>query len=158
MPACQPGGVLRYHFDVVCPYSYLLMPEVEAAQDAGTPVEFVPFELRPAPDPLPDPRGTYIRDHWRDHVYGLAATHEIEMHVPRSHPRSRLALTLHWFAEEKGRGRAYRDAAHRAFFVEGLNLADESVARSGTGGEPGRKRSDSSGLGSPEDLGSTSYA
>jgi hypothetical protein len=34
----------------------------------------------------------------------------------------------------------------------------ESVARSGTGGEPRRRRSDSSGLGSPEDLGSTSYA
>ena len=58
----------------------------------------------------------------------------------------------------KGAGRAYREAAHRAFFVEGLNLADESVARSGTGGEPGRRRSDSSSLGSPEDLGSTSYA
>jgi predicted DsbA family dithiol-disulfide isomerase len=40
-----------------------------------------------------------------------------------------LALTLHWFAEEKGRGRAYRDAAHRAFFVEGLNLADERALR-----------------------------
>jgi phosphoenolpyruvate synthase/pyruvate phosphate dikinase len=26
--------------------------------------------------------GTYIRDHWRDHVYGLAISHEVEIHVP----------------------------------------------------------------------------
>jgi predicted DsbA family dithiol-disulfide isomerase len=54
-------------------------------------------------------------------------THEVEIHVPRYQPRSTLALALHSFAEEEGRGRAYRDAAHRAFFVEGLNLADEGV-------------------------------
>ena len=51
------------------------------------------------------------------------------LHVPRYQPRSTLALALHSFAEEEGRGRAYRDAAHRAFFVEGLNLADEGVLR-----------------------------
>jgi predicted DsbA family dithiol-disulfide isomerase len=69
----------------------------------------------------------YIRDDWRDHVYGLAATHEVEIQVPRYQPRSTLALALNSFPEEEGRGRAYRDAAHRAFFVEGLNLADEGV-------------------------------
>ena len=71
----------------------------------------------------------YIRDHWRDHVCGLAATHEVEIHVPRYQPRSTLALTLHSFPEDEGRGRAYRDAAHRAFFVEGLNLANKGVLR-----------------------------
>jgi predicted DsbA family dithiol-disulfide isomerase len=39
------------------------------------------------------------------------------------------AVALHSFPEEEGRGRAYRDAAHRAFFVEGLNLANEGVLR-----------------------------
>jgi predicted DsbA family dithiol-disulfide isomerase len=57
------------------------------------------------------------------------APHEVEIHVPRYQPRSTLALALHSFPEEEGRGRAYRDAAHRAFFVEGLNLADEGVLR-----------------------------
>jgi predicted DsbA family dithiol-disulfide isomerase len=121
---------LRYYFDLVCPYSYILGFEVERAEDDGlAEIEWLPFELRPAPKELPEPRGTYIRDHWRDHVYGLAATHEVEIHVPRYQPRSTLALALHSFAEEEGRGRAYRDAAHRAFFVEGLNLADEGVLR-----------------------------
>lgn len=121
---------LRYYFDLVCPYSYILSFEVERAEDDGlADIKWLPFELRPAPKELPEPRGTYIRDHWRDHVYGLAATHEVEIHVPHYQPRSTLALALHSFAEEEGRGRAYRDAAHRAFFIEGLNLADEGVLR-----------------------------
>ena len=121
--------MLRYHFDVVCPYSYLLMPEVEAAQDAGTPVEFVPFELRPAPDPLPDPRGTYIRDHWRDHVYPLALAYGVEIHVPVHQPRSTLVLAAGLWAQERGAGRAWRDTAQRAFFVEGRDVGDERVLR-----------------------------
>ncbi len=121
---------LRYYFDVVCPYSYILTPEVERAEDEDSvEIEWLPFELRPAPNPLPEPRGTYIRDHWRNHVYGLALEHEVEIHVPCFQPRSTLALTLHSYAEEEGRGRAYREAAHRAFFIEGLNLGDEGALR-----------------------------
>jgi len=121
---------LRYYFDVVCPYSYILTPEVERAEDEDSvEIEWLPFELRPAPNPLPEPRGTYIRDHWRNHVYGLALEHEVEIHVPCFQPRSTLALTLHSYAEEEGCGRAYREAAHRAFFIEGLNLGDEGALR-----------------------------
>lgn len=119
---------LRYYFDLVCPYSYILTPEVEQVEDEGlVEIEWLPFELRPAPDALPEPRGTYIRDHWRDHVYGLAISHEVEIHVPCTQPRSTLALTLHSWAEEKGQGRAMREAAHRAFFIKGLDLGDEGV-------------------------------
>jgi predicted DsbA family dithiol-disulfide isomerase len=122
--------ILRYYFDLVCPYSYILTPEVERAEDEGViQIEWLPFELRPAPEALPNPRGTYIRDHWRDHVYGLAAAHEVEIHVPPYQPRSTLALGLHSWAEEKDRGRAYRAAAHHAFFIDGLNLGDEGVLR-----------------------------
>jgi predicted DsbA family dithiol-disulfide isomerase len=85
--------------------------------------------LRPAPEELPDPRGEYIRDHWRNHVYGLAIDHEVEIHVPKYQPRSTLALALHSFAEERGHGRAYRAAAHHAFFIEGLDIGDEKVLR-----------------------------
>ena len=121
---------LRYYFDLVCPYSYILSFEVERAEDdVPLEIEWLPFELRPAPEELPEPRGTYIRDHWRDHVYGLALDHGVEIHVPRYQPRSTLALALHSYAEEEGRGREYRDAAHRAFFIEGLDLGDEGVLR-----------------------------
>ncbi|MDP9394325.1 MAG: DsbA family protein [Actinomycetota bacterium] len=121
--------MLRYHFDVVCPYSYVLAREVEAAEDAGTAVEWVPFELRPAPDPLPEPRGTYIRDHWRDHVYPLALDYGTEIHVPVHQPRSTLVLAAGLWAEDQDAGRAWRDAAHRAFFVEARDVSDERVLR-----------------------------
>ena len=121
---------LRYFFDVVCPYSYIMGFEVEEAEDDGVvEMEWLPFELRPAPAPLPEPRGEYIRDHWRGQVYRLALEHDVEIHVSRCQPRSTLALTLHLFAVEEGKGRAFRDATHRAFFVEGLDVSDESVLR-----------------------------
>ncbi|HEV7899787.1 MAG TPA: DsbA family protein [Planosporangium sp.] len=127
--------MLRYYFDVVCPYSYLLMPEVQAAEDAGTAVEWVPFELRPAPADLPEPRGKYIRDHWRDHVYPLALAHGIEIHVPVYQPRSTLALTAGLWAQDEGAGRAWRDGVQRSFFVDGRDVSDEGtlgrIAREG---------------------------
>jgi predicted DsbA family dithiol-disulfide isomerase len=121
--------MLRYYFDVVCPYSYLLISEVEAAEDKGTDVEWVPFELRPAPDPLPTPRGRHIRDHWRDHVYPMALAYKIEIHVPVYQSRSTLVLAAGLWAEEKGAGRAWRDAAQRAFFIEGRDVSDEGTLR-----------------------------
>jgi predicted DsbA family dithiol-disulfide isomerase len=125
---------LRYFFDVVCPYSYIMGFEVEEAEDEGlVEIEWLPFELRPAPAPLPEPRGEYIRGHWRGQVYRLAAEHGVEIHVPRYQPRSTLALTLHAFAVEQSRGRAYRNAAHRAFFVEGLDVSDDAVLREAAG-------------------------
>jgi predicted DsbA family dithiol-disulfide isomerase len=119
----------RYYFDVVCPYSYIMGFEVEAAEDGVLEVEWVPFELRLAPASLPDPRGKYIRDYWRGQVYRLALEHDVEIHVPRYQPSLTLALTLHSFAVEEGTGRAYRGAAHRASFVEGVDVSDESVLR-----------------------------
>jgi predicted DsbA family dithiol-disulfide isomerase len=121
---------LRYFFDVVCPYSYIMGFEVEAAEDEGLiEIDWVPFELRPAPAPLPEPRGEYIRAHWRGQVYRLAGAHGVEIHVPRYQPRSTLALALHDFAVERDRGRPFRNAAHRAFFVEGFDVSDDAVLR-----------------------------
>jgi predicted DsbA family dithiol-disulfide isomerase len=40
---------LRYYFDLVCPYCYILGFEVERAEDDGlAEIEWLPFELRPA--------------------------------------------------------------------------------------------------------------
>ena len=125
----MPEPRVRYYFDVVCPYSYLLMGEVEALEDTGLDVAWVPFELRPAPDRLPRPRGRYIRDHWRGAVYPLAQAYDIEIHVPTVQPRSTLALSAALFADDKGAGRAMRDGLQRAFFVDGLDVSDEQVLR-----------------------------
>ena len=62
-------------------------------------------------------------------MYGLADRHGVEIHVPRHQPRSTLALTLHAFAVGEGKGRPFRNAAHRAFFVEGLDVGEDAVLR-----------------------------
>ena len=112
-------------------------------------VEWLSFELRPAPAALPrqhypgsitpaalpwrrcpggaariaslvHPRS--LARPMRDRVYELArARPEPRGRDPRSpyQARSTLAPALHSFAEERGRGRAHREAAHHALFVAG---------------------------------------
>ena len=46
---------LRYYFDLVCPYSYILGFEVERAEDDRlAEIEWLPFELRPVPKSCPN--------------------------------------------------------------------------------------------------------
>ncbi len=128
-PSGYAALVLTFWYDVVCPYSYLLMAEIERVEDAGLPVRWAPFELRPAPDPLPEPRGRYIRDHWREAVYPLATAYGTEIHVPRFQPRSTLALAAAQEAERRGAGRAWRREVQAAFFIAGEDVSDERVLR-----------------------------
>src|SRR4028118_2291807 len=54
----ESNMALRYFFDVVCPYSYIMGFEVEEAEDEGiVEIEWLPFELRPAPAPPPGAGG-----------------------------------------------------------------------------------------------------
>ena len=118
--------MLRLHYDLVCPFSALLLDEVAALD---VPVELVPFELRPAPEPLPDPRGADVRALWREHVEPLTRAYGVELLLPVTQPRSTLALAAGSWAQEQGRGEAWRAAARRAYFLDGRDLGDEDVLR-----------------------------
>jgi predicted DsbA family dithiol-disulfide isomerase len=122
---------IRFYYDVVCPYSYLESPELEAAEDAGTvEVEWLPFELRPAPKPLLEVRGDHLRTDWTQHVYRRALERGIEIHLPRYQPRSTLPLAACLWAGEQGRLRPFKHALYEAFFCEGLDIAtDAEIAR-----------------------------
>lgn len=122
---------VRFYYDVVCPYSYLESPVLEAAEDAGeVAVEWLPFELRPAPRPLLEPRGDHLRTDWTRHVYRLALERGIEIHLPRYQPRSTLPLAACLWAEAQGRLRAFKRALYEAFFCEGEDIAaDAEIAR-----------------------------
>jgi len=122
---------IRFYYDVVCPYSYLESHAVEAAEDAGElEVEWLPFELRPAPRPLLEPRGDHLRVDWTRQVYRRALELEIEIHLPRYQPRSTLPLAACLWAGEQGRLRDLKHALYEAFFCEGEDIAtDREIAR-----------------------------
>lgn len=122
---------IRFYYDVVCPYSYLETYTVEAAEDAGSvDVEWLPFELRPAPARLLEVRGDHLRTDWTQHVYRRALERGIEIHLPRYQPRSTLPLAACLWAGELGRLRAFKHALYEAFFCEGEDIAtDAEIAR-----------------------------
>jgi predicted DsbA family dithiol-disulfide isomerase len=104
---------------------------VEAAEDEGrVEVEWLPFELRPAPKPLLEVRGDHLRVDWTQHVYRRALERGIEIHLPRYQPRSTLPLGACLWAGEEGRLRDFKHALYEAFFCEGEDIAtDAEIAR-----------------------------
>src|SRR5207244_9995875 len=127
----RPMRRVRFYYDVVCPYSYLETHVIEAAEDAGeVEVEWLPFELRPAPKALLEPRGDHLRVDWTRHVYRRALALGIEIHLPRYQPRSTLPLAACLWAAEHGRLRVFKHALYEAFFCEGEDIdADHELAR-----------------------------
>ena len=123
-----------FYYDVVCPYSYLESHVVEAAEDSGeVEVEWLPFELRPAPRPLLEVRGDHLRVDWTRNVYARAQAMGVEIHLPRYQPRSTLPLGACLWAQEQGRLRAFKHALYEAFFCEGEDIAaDREIARAAT--------------------------
>jgi predicted DsbA family dithiol-disulfide isomerase len=122
---------IRFYYDVVCPYSYMETHAIEAAEDAGSvEVEWLPFELRPAPKALLEPRGDHLRVDWTQHVYRRAQALGIEIHLPRYQPRSTLPLAACLWAGEQSRLRDFKHALYEAFFCEGEDIAtDREIAR-----------------------------
>ena len=126
---------VSFYYDVVCPYSYLETHAVEQAEDAGSiEVTWLPFELRPAPRPLLEPRGDHLRVDWTRRVYARALALGVEIHLPRFQPRSTLALAACLWASEQGRLRAFKHALYEAFFCEGEDISSEvQLARAAQG-------------------------
>src|SRR5580765_4097021 len=104
---------------------------MEAAEDSGAvEIEWLPFELRPAPRPLLAVRGDHLRVDWTVNVYRRALERGIEIHLPRYQPRSTLTLCACLWAQEEGRLRDFKHALYEAFFCEGEDIAtDRELAR-----------------------------
>jgi predicted DsbA family dithiol-disulfide isomerase len=137
----RPVGEIRFYYDLVCPYSYLESHAVEGAEDAGrVTVQWLPFELRPAPRPLLESRGDHLRVDWTRNVYRRALALSVEIHLPPYQPRSTLALAACLWADDAGRLRPFRRALYEAFFCEGRDIATEAeiaraAQRAGLNGE-----------------------
>src|SRR5688572_11902363 len=121
---------VRFYYDVVCPYSYMESHAVEAAEDAGeVEVDWLPFELRPAPKALLEVRGNHLRVDWTENVYARAQALGIEIHLPRYQPRSTLPLAACLWAAEQGLMRPFKHALYEAFFCEGEDIATDYEIR-----------------------------
>jgi 2-hydroxychromene-2-carboxylate isomerase len=121
---------VRFYYDVVCPYSYMESHVVEALEDSGeVEVEWLPFELRPAPRALLEPRGDHLRTDWTQNVYRRALRLGIEIHLPRYQPRSTLPLAACLWAGDVGRLRVFKHALYEAFFCEGEDIATDAEIR-----------------------------
>jgi predicted DsbA family dithiol-disulfide isomerase len=126
---------VSFYYDVVCPYSYLETHAVEEAEDSGSiEVTWLPFELRPAPRPLLEPRGDHLRVDWTRNVYRRALALGIEIHLPRYQPRSTLPLAACLWASDQGALRAFKRGLYDAFFCEGEDISSEAqIARAAWG-------------------------
>jgi predicted DsbA family dithiol-disulfide isomerase len=122
---------VRFYYDVVCPYSYMETFTMEAAEDdSAVEIDWLPFELRPAPKALLEVRGDHLRVDWTQNVYARAQALGIEIHLPRYQPRSTLPLAACLWAGELGHLRAFKHALYEAFFCEGEDIAtDRELAR-----------------------------
>jgi predicted DsbA family dithiol-disulfide isomerase len=104
------------------------LARLQAEREVAT--EWLPYELRPEPVPLPDiagPEGERFRRNWERGVAPLAERFGVEMRFPPFKPRSRKAHEAAEYAREHGHFEAMRKALFQAYFVDTRDLGDPDV-------------------------------
>jgi predicted DsbA family dithiol-disulfide isomerase len=97
--------------------------------------------------PLLDPKGEYIQEHWRNRVLPMAAERGLSMRIPPVQTRTRRAHETAAFARAHGTFGEVDRALYRAFFEEGLDIADAGlleaiVRKAGLDGDAWRRALD----------------
>ncbi len=117
--------------DYVCPFCMLAEgPLEEAIKDVGAEVEveWMPFELRPHPQPTLRPEDEYLPAIWERAVYPMARRLGVDITLPDVSPQPYTALAFvgYQYAADQGLGTEYNQRLFRAFFQESrdLGLAD----------------------------------
>jgi len=79
---------IKVFTDYVCPYCFLAeFPLKEAIKEEDVEVEWLPFELRPLPQPTLKPEDDYLQTVWRQSVYPLARKMGVEIELPSISPQ-----------------------------------------------------------------------
>ena len=121
---------IKVYSDYVCPFCFLAeFPLKEAVQGKDVEIEWMPFELRPAPNPTLRPEGQYLQQAWRNSVYPMAERMGVEIRLPRVSPQPHTDLAFEGFqyAKEHGKGNEYNDRMLRAFFQEEQDIGSVDV-------------------------------
>lgn len=104
------------------------MAELAATHDVE--IEWLAYELRPEPAPLPDITGPGIerfRQNWERSVAPMAAKLGVEMHFPPFKSRSRQAHEAALYARDHDHFELMRVALFQAFFVENRDIGAMDV-------------------------------
>lgn len=105
--------------DFTCPFSYVTEEALRRiGEEMPLEVRALPFELYPAPEPLPPAPDTG----WEDVLRPLAAEVGITLRPPASAMRTRKAHEAARFAAQRDAGPAMRGAIFRAVFAEGRDV------------------------------------
>lgn len=121
---------IKVYSDYVCPYCFLLeKPLNEAIQGRDVELEWLPFELRPEPNPTLRPEDDYLQTTWKQSVYPFAEQLGVEIKLPTVSPQpyTHLAFEGFQFAKAHGKGNAYTDRLFRAFFQENKDIGKVDV-------------------------------
>jgi predicted DsbA family dithiol-disulfide isomerase len=109
-------------------------------------IEWMPFELRPYPNPTLIPEGDYLQNGWRNNVYPTAERFGVKMVLPRVSPQpyTHLAFEGFQYAKEHGKANEYNHRVMKAFFQEEKDIGEidvltELAIEVGLQGEPFRE-------------------
>jgi predicted DsbA family dithiol-disulfide isomerase len=105
--------------DFVCPFCYVTEAALWRLEDEGLAVPaYRAYELYPVPAPLP----AEVGGDWPEALFDLAREAGVALTRPLPAARTRKAHEAARFAESKGVGRAFRQAAYAAYFGEGRDV------------------------------------
>lgn len=112
--------LLLYH-DFASPFSRLAVPiGAEAASRTGMELRPVPFELRPAPDPLHEVR---VDDEEMEAAAAVAGEWGLELGSLRRVPRTRKAHEAVAYARSRGAGLDMLHRIYDALWLDGLDIS-----------------------------------
>ncbi|WKA56944.1 DsbA family oxidoreductase [Planococcus shenhongbingii] len=121
---------VKVYSDYVCPFCFLAeQPLAEAIKNKDIEVEWMPFELRPAPNPTLRPEDDYLQTTWAQSVFPMAESMGIDIVLPdvSPQPHTHLAFEGYQYAKENGKAAAYNERLLKAFFQEGLDIGDSEI-------------------------------
>lgn len=121
---------IKIYSDYVCPFCLLAKKPLEQAiLGKDVELEWMPFELRPYPNPTLEPEGDYLQNAWSQSIYPMAERLGVPIVLPKvsPQPHTYLAFEGYQYAKEQGKGNDYNDRMLRAFFQEEQNIGDIDV-------------------------------
>jgi predicted DsbA family dithiol-disulfide isomerase len=121
---------IKIYSDYVCPYCYFAEHMLnQATQEQAVTVEWMPFELRPAPNETLRPEGEYLQRVWDESVYPMAKQLGVHIVLPRisPQPHTGLAFEGYQYALDQKQGNAYTHRMFTAFFQEEQNIGELDV-------------------------------